>query len=117
MRILVILSLTAVTALGSRYLHANVDDGEEQTILLITLKTPYLLNLRIVVKDKYLGRDTSRLRSGLMKINRTSHALVPYKQPVTLWLSDDAGHIPIKLRASVYIGDVGAILTDFSKNP
>jgi hypothetical protein len=76
-RSLVFLSLTAVTALGSRYLHANVDDGEEQTLLLMPFKTPYLLKVRIEAKEKHLGR------------------------------------IPIKLRASVYIGVVGAILTHF----
>jgi len=45
---------------------------------------------------------------------------VPYKKlkkPVTLWLSDDADRVPLELRAAVYIGDVRAVLTNFSKTP
>lgn len=98
----------------------KLDPGEEHTLLLMPFKTPYLLKVRVEAKEKHLGRDTLRISFGLMKIDRASHALVPYKKlrkPVTLWLSDDADRIPIELRASVYIGDVRAILTHFSKAP
>ena len=98
----------------------KLDPGEEHTLLLMPFKNPYLLKVRVEAKEKHLGRDTLRISFGLMKIDRTSHALVPYKKlrkPVTLWLSDDPDRIPIELRASAYIGDVRAILTHFTKAP
>lgn len=94
--------------------------GEEHTLLLMPFRTPYLLKVRVEAKEKHLGYDTLRISFDLRKIDRTSHALIPYKKlkkPVTLWLSDDADRIPIELRASAYIGDVRAVLTNFSKAP
>ena len=62
MRILVILSLSAVTALGSRYLHVNMDDGEKQTLLLMPFKSPHLLKVRIEAKQKHLDPIPIKLR-------------------------------------------------------
>lgn len=98
----------------------KLDPGEEYSLLLMPFRTPYLLKVRVEAKEKHLGRDALRISFGLRKIDRTSHVLVPYKKlkkPVTLWLSDDADRIPIELRASAYIGDVRAVLTNFSKAP
>ncbi len=94
--------------------------GEEHTLLLMPFKTPYLLKVTVVAKEKHLGQDSLQLSFALQKIDRTTLKLRTYKKlkkPVTVWLSDDADRIPIELRASVYIGDVRAVLTGFSKNP
>lgn len=94
--------------------------SEQHTLLLLPFKTPYLLKVRVEAKEKHLGRDALRLSFALRKIDRKTLELSRYKKlkkPVTVWLSDDADRIPIELRASVYIGDVRAILTGFSKNP
>jgi hypothetical protein len=94
--------------------------GEEHTLLLLPFKTPYLLKVRVEAKEKHLGRDTLRLSFALRKINRKTLELGTYKKlkkPVSVWLSDDADRIPIELRASAYIGDVRAVLINFSKNP
>lgn len=98
----------------------KLNPGEEYTLLLIPFTSPYLLNVKVEAKEKHHGRDALRLSFGLRKIDRTTHALVPYKKlkkPVTLWLSDDADRVPLELRAAVYIGDVRAVLTNFSKTP
>jgi hypothetical protein len=98
----------------------KLDPGEEHTLLLLPLASPYLLKVKVEAKEKHLGRDTLRISFALRKIDRSTDALVPYKKlkkPVILWLSDDVDRIPIELRASVYIGDVRAVLTNFSKNP
>ncbi|MFM2196641.1 MAG: hypothetical protein RLZZ505_73 [Verrucomicrobiota bacterium] len=98
----------------------KLDPGEEHTLLLMPFRTPYLLKVKVEAKEQHLGRDALRISFGLRKIDRNSLALVPYKKlkkPVTLWLSNDADRIPIELRASVYIGDVRAVLTHFSKTP
>ena len=98
----------------------KLDIGEEHTLLLLPFKSPYLLKVRVEAKEKHLGRDALRLSFALRKIDRKTLELGTYeklKKPVTVWLSDDADRIPIELRASVYIGDVRAVLTNFSKNP
>lgn len=94
--------------------------GEQHTLLLLPFTTPYLLKVTVEAKEKHLGRDALRLSFALQKINRKTLELGVYKKlkkPVTVWLSDDADRIPIELRASVYIGDVRAVLTGFAKNP
>jgi hypothetical protein len=98
----------------------KLDPDEEHTLLLVPFTSPYLLKVRVEAKEKHHGRDALRISFGLRKIDRTTHALVPYtklKKPVTLWLSDDADRVPLELRAAVYIGDVRAVLTNFSKTP
>lgn len=96
----------------------KLNPGDEHTMLLLPFKSPYLVNVKVEAKEKHLGRDAIRLRFAMKKIDRKKHTLVAYKKlkrPVTLWLSDDADRFPIELRASVYIGDVRAVLTNFSK--
>jgi hypothetical protein len=54
----------------------------------------------------------------MRKIDRDTHTLVKYKKlkkPVILWLSDDSDRIPLEIRASVYIGDIRAVLTGHTK--
>lgn len=96
----------------------KLDVGEEHTLLILPFKSPYLLKVRVEAKEKHMSRDTIRLSFSMRKIDKGTHQLGPYKKlrkPVTLWLSDDADRVPLELRAAVYIGDVRAVLTGFSK--
>ncbi|QTN31388.1 DUF3108 domain-containing protein [Akkermansiaceae bacterium] len=98
----------------------KLEPGEQHTLLLLPFKTPYLLKVRCEAKEMHLGQDALRLSFALHKIDRKTLTLGSYKKlkkPVTVWLSDDADRFPIELRASVYIGDVRAVLTGFSKTP
>ena len=98
----------------------KLDVGEEHTLLLLPFKSPYLLRVRVEAREKYMGRDTIRMSFSMWKIDRATHELQPYKKlkkPGTIWLSDDADRIPMELRAAVYIGDVRAVLTSFTKHP
>ena len=98
----------------------KLDVGDEHTLLLLPFKSPYLLKARVEAKEKHMGRDTLRMSFSMRKIDRTAHELKPYKKlkkPVTVWLSDDADRVPLELRAAVYIGDVRAVLTSFTKHP
>lgn len=97
----------------------KLDVGEEYTLLLLPFKSPYLLKVRVDAKEKHLGQDTIRMSFAMRKIDRNTHELTPYKKlkkPVTLWLSDDADRVILELRAAVYIGDVRAVLTGFTKH-
>ncbi len=98
----------------------KLDVGDEHTLLLLPFKSPYLLNARVEAKEKHMGRDTLRMSFSMRKIDRTTRELKPYKKlkkPVTVWLSNDADRVPLELRAAVYIGDVRALLTGFTKHP
>ncbi len=96
----------------------KLDAGDRICLVVHPFDTPYLLNVRVVGREKHQGRDTIRLSVGMRKIDRKTLALVPYKKmksDATLWLSDDADRIPVEFRAAVFIGDVRATLTGFSK--
>ncbi len=90
--------------------------GEEHVILLMPFKSPYILRVRCEGRETHLGRDAIRLSFSMRKIDTKTMALKRYKKlrkPVTVWLSDDADRIPIEIRASVFIGDIRAVLTSF----
>lgn len=94
--------------------------GEEHILLLLPFKSPYLLKVRSETKEKHMGRDSIRLSFEIRKIDKKTNKLRGYKKlkkPVTLWLSDDSDRILLEVRASVFIGDVRAELTSFTKNP
>lgn len=98
----------------------KLDVGDSHTMLILPFKSPYLLKVSVDAKEKHEGKDAIRLSFALRKINLKTNELVAYKKlkkPVTLWLSDDADRIPLELRASVYIGDVRAVLTKHTKTP
>lgn len=98
----------------------KLSNGDEHVLLLVPFKSPYLLKVRVEGREQHMGRDSIRLSFSLKKIDRKTHELVEYKKlkkPVTLWLSDDAERLPLELRASIYVGDVRAVLTGYTKHP
>lgn len=98
----------------------KLDVGETHNMVILPFKSPYLLKVKVEAKEKHEGRDAIRLSFAMQKINIKTNELVPYKKlkkPVTLWLSDDTDRIPLELRASVYIGDVRAVLSKHTKKP
>jgi len=98
----------------------KLDVGDEITMLLVPFKSPYLVKIRVEAKEKHMSKDSIRLSFSLRKIDRKTHNFVRYrklKKPVILWLSDDSDRVPLELRASVYIGDVRAVLTEWTKTP
>lgn len=98
----------------------KLDVGDSHTMLILPFKSPYVLKVSVDAKEKHEGKDAIRLSFALRKINLKTNELVAYKKlkkPVTLWLSDDTDRIPLELRASVYIGDVRAVLTKHTKTP
>jgi hypothetical protein len=98
----------------------KLDVGDTHTMLILPFKSAYLLKVSVEAKERHEGKDAIRLSFALRKINSKTNELVAYKKlkkPVTLWLSDDTDRIPLELRASVYIGDVRAVLTKHTKTP
>lgn len=98
----------------------TLDVGESHTMVILPFKSAYLLKIRVEAREKHAGKDAIRLSFSMQKINLKTNELVPYKKlkkPVTLWLSDDTDRIPLEIRASVYIGDVRAVLSKHTKTP
>ncbi|MES2981987.1 MAG: DUF3108 domain-containing protein [Verrucomicrobiota bacterium] len=98
----------------------KLDVGETHTMLILPFRSAYLLKVQVEAKEKHEGKDAIRLSFAMRKINLKTNELANYKKlkkPVTLWLSDDADRIPLEVRASVYIGDVRAVLSKHTKTP
>jgi hypothetical protein len=96
----------------------KLDAGDHITLVVHPFDNPYLLRVKVVTREKHLGRDAIRLSVGMRKINSKTLELMPYKKlkrDATLWLSDDHDRIPIEFRAAVFIGDVRATLSGFKK--
>lgn len=98
----------------------KLDVGETHNMLILPFKSPYLLKVKVEAKEKHEGKNAIRLSFAMQKIQFDTHELVAYKKlkkPVTLWLTDDNDRIPLEVRASVYIGDVRAVLSKHTKTP
>ena len=98
----------------------KLDVGETHNMIILPFKSPYFLKVKVEAKEKHEGKDAIRLSFAMQKIQFDTHELVAYKKlkkPVTLWLTDDTDRIPLEVRASVYIGDVRAVLAKHTKTP
>lgn len=96
----------------------KLETGDAITLLIQPFDHPYLLRVKVTGREIHRDRRTIRLSVGMRKIDRKTLELRPYtkmKRDATLWLSDDQDRVPVELRASVFIGDVRAVLTDFRK--
>ena len=92
--------------------------GDRLALVVQPFKTPYLVRVRVVARERHMDRPTIRLTVAMQKIDRDTRELRPYRKlrrEATLWLSDDADRIPLELRAAVFIGDVRATLAGFRK--
>ena len=93
-------------------------DGDTIRLVIQPFRTPYLLTVKVHAHELHLGRKSIRMGVSLSKIDRKTLALKPYtkmKREATLWLGDDADRIPLEFRAPVFIGDVRATLSGFTK--
>jgi hypothetical protein len=112
---------TPVFDIFSAMLHVRsqkLDPGDQIALVIHPFGNPYLLRVKVLGREIHRGRKTIRLSVGMRKIDRNTLELRPYKKmkrDATLWLSDDAGRVPIELRAAAFIGDIRATLTGFRK--
>lgn len=93
----------------------KLDPGDEITLALHPLDSPYLLRVKVIGREIHNGRNAIRLTVGMRKIRPDTLELRPYrklKRDTTLWITDDAHRVPIEFRAYALIGDIRATLTD-----
>lgn len=96
----------------------KLNNGDQMTLALHPLDNPYLLNVKVIGREIHLGRKTIHLSVGLQKIDRKTGELRPFRKlnrEASFWISDDAERIPVEFRASAFIGDIRATLTDHRK--
>lgn len=96
----------------------RLNTGDDLLLALHPFNNPYLLQVNVMGREIHQGRKAIRLIIGMQKIDRDSMKLRPYrklKRDITLWISDDEHRIPIEFRASAFIGDIRATLTDHRK--
>jgi hypothetical protein len=92
--------------------------GDSLSYALVPFNTPYLVSIRVLGRERHLGRDAIKLAVSMRKIDPKSFRLVPYKKlkSATLWISDDADRIPLELRSEVFIGDVRMSLREIKRH-
>lgn len=93
-------------------------DGDTARLVIQPFRSPYLLKVKVLGHEKHLDRPSIKMSIELRKIDRKTLALKPYKKmkrEAILWLSDDKDRIPLEFRAPVFIGDVRATLSGFTK--
>ena len=75
--------------------------------------TPYLAKIKVLGRENHMGRKCIKLNIGLEKID-DDMSLKVYKKlkTATVWLSDDAWRVPIKISAKVFVGHVKIFLTE-----
>lgn len=76
------------------------------------------------LKFKFLGRETIKTDIGKVKALKISPLLVADRvfgdeDGMTIWVSDDANKIPLKIKSELAVGSVKADITEYSglKNP
>lgn len=93
----------------------KLEKGDNITLVAQPFATPYLIRIHVVDHVLHKQQPAIHLRLAMNKINRDTLQLEPYKKmnrEASLWLSNDKQRIPLELRASVFIGDVRATLTN-----
>lgn len=93
----------------------KLEKGDNITLVAQPFATPYLIRIHVVDHVLHKQQPAIHLRLAMNKINRDTLQLDPYKKmnrEASLWLSNDKQRIPLELRASVFIGDVRATLTN-----
>jgi Protein of unknown function (DUF3108) len=96
----------------------KLDIGNQITLVVHPFDNPYLLRVKVIGRELHMNRKAIRLSVGMRKIDRKTLELVAYNKmtsDASLWLSDDADRIPLEFRAAVFIGDVRATMTRFTK--
>lgn len=93
-------------------------DGDHINIVIQSTDQPYLLKVRCLGREVHNGQKTIKLSVGMLKIDRETQELRPYKKlkrDATLWLSDDYDRVPLELRADIFLGDVRVVLMQRQK--
>ncbi|MGD9419267.1 MAG: DUF3108 domain-containing protein [Verrucomicrobiota bacterium JB025] len=87
-------------------------NGDKIVMPFHPVSRPYLARVKVLGREKHLGRDCIKMDVALQKIG-SDMKLKTYKKlkNSTVWLSDDAWRVPIEVRAKVYVGDVRITLT------
>lgn len=97
----------------------KLDTGDRVNLVVQPFATPYLVRVTVKGRENHLGRKTILLGVGMNKIDRKTLELRPYKKlkgDASLWLGDDADRMPVEFRAAVFIGDIRATMTGFTRH-
>ncbi len=117
-----IFSQSPVYDIGSAILFIRsqpLKKGDEIKLMMHPYGSPYLLNAKVLGREKLNGKAAIKLSLTLKKIDPKTFELRPYKkmkEPAQLWFSDDKLRLPMEVRSKVFIGDVRATLKGFKKS-
>ena len=80
-------------------------NGDTYKLAVHPFSSPYLTTVKVLGREKYLGKNCIKLDVSLRKINKKSLALESYKkvQNATIWITDDADRIPLEFKLKVKV--------------
>ncbi|MGA0845784.1 MAG: hypothetical protein ACO3RV_04520 [Luteolibacter sp.] len=93
----------------------RLSPGDRVALVVHPFKTPYLVRVRVIARERHMERPAIRHSGSMQKIDAKTMKLKAYKKlhrEATL-RPHDGFRIPLELRAAVFIGDVRATLSSF----
>lgn len=100
------------------YLRSNYDANDMKVGDEITLNLLYEEDEAFKFKLKFLGRETTKTKFGMVKCLKfrpyvQSGRVFKEEESLTMWISDDENKIPIRIQADLVIGSLKADLEAF----
>jgi hypothetical protein len=107
--------------LSAFYYLRNINTDNYKTGDFINL-TIFMDNETLNFKLKILGRENMKSNFGTVKCLKirpyvVSGRVFKEKESVTMWVTDDASHVPIQIKAELAVGSLKADLSDYKNLP
>ena len=83
----------------------KLTNGSVYNLCVHPFSSPYFASIKVLGREKHLGKNTIKLNVSLRKINKETKKLESYKkvQNATIWISDDTLRIPIEFKLKVKV--------------
>ena len=106
--------LTAYFCFRQNYIPLSVKTGQDAVIKIYI--TDIIWDLRI----RYVGRETIKTQYGKIECLKYIPSTVAgnffkNEDDMTIWFTDDANHIPVRLRLNLIVGSVNGDLVEYQK--
>ena len=106
--------LTAYYYFRKNYIQQSVETGRDVVIEI------YIADMLWDLRIRYVGRETIKTRYGKMEClkyipSTIAGSFFKNEDDMTIWFTDDARHIPIKLRLNLIVGSVNGDLVGYQK--
>jgi len=87
----------------------KLENGSIYNLCVHPFASPYFASIKVLGREKHLGKNTIKLDVALRKINTKTLQLESYKkvQSATIWITDDELRIPLEFKLGVKVSKLG----------